>query len=136
MATHGKVKGRSDHGRYSSIPHSVLDSESYRMASGNAVKVLWRIYRQYNGSNNGDLSAPFSLAKSIRIGSETTWYRCINELIEAKLILCTRESMNQNPNGQCHLFAVTWQRIDPCKGKINCEPTATPPRKFSMEPKL
>lgn len=135
---HGKTKGRRDEGRYCALPHNVMDSESFSMLSGNAIKVLLCIYRQYNGNNNGDLSAPFSKAEDINIGSSSTWYKAIKELIAADLIMVTRESMKKyqgNPKGICTLFAVTWKKIDECKGKINCAPTLTPPRKFSLDAK-
>ena len=77
--SYGKAKGRSDFGGYITIPHNVLDSVSWRELSGNALKVLLAIYRQYNGRNNGDLCAPFSYAEKHRIGSETTWYKAIKE---------------------------------------------------------
>jgi hypothetical protein len=133
--SYSKKKGRSDGGRYCALPHSVIDSLSFSMLSGNAMKVLFCIYRQYNGNNNGDLSAPFSKAASINIGSQSTWYKAIEELKKADLIMVTRESMTRhkgNPHGLCKLFAVTWQNIDECQGKIDCSPTLTPPRKFSL----
>jgi hypothetical protein len=135
---HGKTKGRRDEGRYCAIPLNVMDSESFRTLSGNATKMLFFIYRQFNGRNNGDLSAPFSKAASINIGSQSTWYKAIKELIAANLIMVTRESMKKhqgNPHGLCTLFAVTWKKIDECNSKINCSPTLTPPRKFSLDAK-
>jgi len=134
--THGKAKGRRDAGGYMAIPHAVLDSDSFLTLSGIAMKVLICIYRQYNGRNNGDLCAPFSYAKALNIGSQSTWYNAIKELIEADLIRCTRNSLKKglgNPHGLCALFAVTWQNIDECKGKLDCSPTTTPPRKFSIK---
>ena len=108
------------------------------MCSGVAIKILLFIYLQYNGNNNGDLSAPFSKAASLHVGSQTTWYKAIKELIAADLIMITRDPIKKgfgNPHGLCALFAVTWQKIDECKGKINCAATLTPPRKFSLTAK-
>ncbi len=135
---HGKMKGRNDEGRYCALPHNVMDSTSFCKLSGNAAKVLLFIYRQYSGNNNGDLSAPFSKADSINIGSQTTWYEAMKELVAVDLIMVTRESMKKhqgNPHGLCTLSAVTWKKIDGCKGKLNCSPTLTPPRKFSLNAK-
>lgn len=137
--SYGKAKGRKDEGRYCALPHNVIESDSFCKLSGVALKVLLIIYRQYNGSNNGDLSAPFSKATTINIGSQTTWYRAIKELIKADLIMVTRDSMKKyqgNPHGLCTLFAVTWKKIDECNGKLNCSPTLTPLRKFSLDAKL
>lgn len=134
--SYGKAKGRKDKGGFCSLPHNVLDSDSYLALSGNSVKVLLFLLRQYNGRNNGDLSAPFSAAASLKIGSQSTWYKALKELIEADLIMVTRESMKKyhgNPHGLCTLFALTWRNIDECKGKLDCSPTLTPPRKFSRD---
>ncbi len=82
-----KAKGRSGkEAAFLGLPHSVLDSSDFGQLSGNAVKVLLSIARQYNGHNNGDLSAPGSKAKPNGIGSENTWYKAIKELIAADLI--------------------------------------------------
>lgn len=133
---HGKNKGRKDAGGFIAIPHAVLDSNSFLTLSGNAMKILFCIYRQYNGRNNGDLCAPFSYANALNIGSQTTWYNALKELQAAELITCTRNSIKKgfsNPHGLCALFAVTWRNIDECNGKLDCNPTTTPPRKFSLE---
>jgi hypothetical protein len=136
-ASYSKSKARKGSGGFITIPHVVLDSESYCMLSGNALKVLMAIYHQYKGGNNGDLCAPFSYAKKYRIASETTWYKSIKELIAADLILCTRDpiKLRNNAGGQCSLYAVTWRPINECKGKIDVSATTTPPRKFSLEKK-
>ena len=58
----------------------------------------------------------------------------VKELMEANLILRTREGKFQNPNSRCALYAITWRQIDECEGKdLEVCPTSTPPRKFSLE---
>lgn len=128
-----KIKGRSTSGSYLSLPHAVLDSDSYRQLRGAATKLLIMIASQYRGSNNGDLCAPFSYVKNWGIGSEATLSKAIKELMEANLIVRTRQPTRdrKNPHGQCSLYAVTWQPIDECKGKIDIEASAAPPRNFS-----
>ena len=36
----------------------------------------------------------------------------------------------QNPGARCALYAIAWQSIDECKGKIDVRPTLRPPRAF------
>lgn len=134
--SYSKSKGRSTKGGFILIPHAVLDSDSFKNLSGNAVIVLLHLIRSFKGNNNGDLSAPFSQAKHYGIGSQSTWYKAIAELINAGLILRTRDPVKKcagNPHGKCALFAITWQPINDCDGKLDVESTATAPRKFSME---
>jgi len=130
-----RIKGRKEKGRFTGIPHVVLDSRDYRRLSGTATKVLMMLCRQHNGYNNGDLSAPFSSAKQWGIGSQTTLSKALRELQAANLILRTRDPrrLRNNPQGQCSLFAMTWNNIDECGSKLDVSPTQTPPRKFGNE---
>jgi hypothetical protein len=58
----------------------------------------------------------------------------VKELMEANLIIRTREGKFQNPHSRCALYAMTWQKIDECEDKdLEIRPTATAPRKFSLE---
>ena len=60
--------------------------------------------------------------------------RSINALLDAGLIIRTRESYFQHPNNQCALYAVTWKPIDECPGKrLDSKSMVQPLRKFSME---
>ena len=55
----------------------------------------------------------------------------IKELIDANLILKTREGRFLNPGGRCALYAVTWQPIDDCFGKdLEVKATIKAPRSF------
>lgn len=120
-----KLKGRAENGTFAMLPHPVMDSEDFRALSGSALKVLLGLLRQFNGRNNGDLSATFKVAKSWGIGSKETLTHALNELQEREMILRTREGKFLNPGGQCALYAVTWRRIDECKGKLEVAATVT-----------
>ena len=121
--------------RYAGLPHVVLDSPSFRNLSATATRVLLVLLYQYNGINNGDLSAPLTYAKRWGIKSHTTLAKALRELQEADLIRRTRDPTKgrKSPHGQCALYAVTWQSLDECKGKHDLQPTITPLRKFSLE---
>lgn len=120
-------------GGFSGIPRMVMDHPDYINLSGNAVKLLNELARQYRGSNNGDLTTSYSILKSRGFKSKGTIERNRNELLNAKLIIKTREGRFSNPHGVCALYALSWQPIDECNGKLEIASTNTPPRKFSLE---
>jgi len=128
-----KSKGRKESGRFILLPLNVLDSQDFKALSGIAVKVLLNLLKQYNGSNNGDLSATFTLAKGWGLKSRTTLAKALRELQESNLIICTREGRFIKPGGCCSLYAISWKPIDECGGKLEVSHTITPPRKFSLE---
>ena len=120
-------------GGFSGIPRVVMDHPDYINLSGNAVKLLNELARQYRGKNNGDLTIAYSLLKQRGFKSKETIGRCRDELLNANMIIKTREGRFINPNGVCALFALAWQEINECNGKLEVSATATPPRKFSLE---
>jgi len=120
-------------GGFSGIPRIVMDHPDYINLSGNAVKLLNELARQYRGNNNGDLTTAYSLLKDRGFKSKGTIERNRNELLKAELIIKTREGRFTNPHGVCALYALSWQPIDECKNKLEVSPTTTPPRKFSLE---
>jgi hypothetical protein len=120
-------------GGFSGIPRIVMDHRDYINLSGNAVKLLNELARQYRGSNNGDLTTAYSLLRQRGFKSKGTIERNRKELIEARLIIKTREGRFTNPHGVCALYALSWQSIDECNNKLELAATITPPRKFSLE---
>ena len=121
-------------GRFISIPFVVLKSNDYRNLKPYAAKLLNLMLMQYNGNNNGDLSAAWSTMSVYGFKSKGTLQRSLNALLEADLIRKTRESYFQHPNNKCALYCVTWRSIDECPEKrLDMKATTTPPRKFSME---
>lgn len=129
----GKSKGRSEKGAFLALPHALLSHPDFRNLSGSALKVLIQLGSQYNGKNNGDLSASFTQAKKWGMNSRTTLAKALRELQERNLIVCTREGRFINPGGLCSLYAVTWKPIDECGGKLEVRATTTPPRKLTLE---
>ena len=134
MARKSNSRGRAKNGRYAGIPHSVMESESYWLSSGNALKLLLELVKQYNGRNNGNLSAAFSVLKSRGWRSKKTLSRCLTELLKRGLIVKTREGWFRNPGARCALYALTWLPIDECEGKdLELGPTRGPYRSFAVE---
>ena len=120
--------------RYAGIPHVVLESKSYISLPARANKLLLDVVYQYNGYNNGDLTVAWGFMEKRGWSSKDTLSNAVQDLVEADLIMKTRTGRFMNPGARCDLYAITWRAIDDCPGKdLEVAPTATPPRKFSLE---
>jgi hypothetical protein len=120
---------------FAGIPRSVMDSPDYKSLSGNAVKLLLELASQYRGYNNGDLTVANSILKNRGFNSKATITSKKGELLRAGMITETRKGRFINPGGACALYALTWQSIDECGGKLEVKPTNKPHRAFSAENK-
>ena len=126
-----KIKGRREEGTFVLIPHCVLDSPDYINLSCKSKVLLIDLARQYRGKNNGDLSAAMGVLRKRNWKRGATVCAAIKELIDANLILKTREGQFLNPGGRCALYAITWQPIDDCYGKdLEVKATIKAPRSF------
>ena len=129
-----KAKNRKESGRFAQLPHVVLNSADYISLSYKSKALLVDLVYQYNGKNNGDLTAALGFLKKRGWVRSATLSSAANELLEANLIIRTREGRFQNPYSRCALYAITWQPINECEGKdLEVRATSTPPRKFSLE---
>ncbi|WP_426176304.1 hypothetical protein [Massilia sp. TWR1-2-2] len=97
-------------GAFLAVPLAVLNSPKYRALSGSAVKLLFDIASQYNGKNNGDLSAAWKIMKPKGWRSEGTLDRAKKELLAAEFIDETRKG--QFPN-TCSLYGLTFKALNP-----------------------
>ncbi|EAQ96883.1 hypothetical protein [Congregibacter litoralis] len=119
-------------GGFGGLPKVVWKHPDYQQLSGNAVKLLMDFACQYDGSNNGDLSAAYSDLKKRGWRSKGTIAKALEQLIDAEMVIRTREGKFLNPGGTCALYALTWKSIDDCEGKnLEVKSTITPRRKFS-----
>jgi hypothetical protein len=118
-----KLKGRSDfEGGYALLPHRVHDSPNWQRLSGQAVKVLCAMNRQFNGRNNGDLCGARRTMQRYGFTRDTIEQR--RELVHYGFLHLTRQGgLNMGPS----LYAVTWLPIDDCGGKLDCPPTRVAP---------
>ena len=129
-----KIKNRKETGRFAQLPHVVLNSSDYIGLSYKSKALLVDLVHQYNGKNNGDLTAALGTLKARGWQRSATLTNAVKELMQANLVIRTREGKFQNPHSRCALYAMTWQQIDECEGKdLDVGPTSTPPRKFSSE---
>ena len=106
----------------------LLNSPDFMALKGNSIKLLIDIASQYNGRNNGDLCAALSVMRKRGWNSNQQLQKALKEIQERNLIVQTKQGgLNMGPN----LYAITWQPIDECGGKLDVEPSLFPPRKFS-----
>ncbi|GHE19992.1 helix-turn-helix domain-containing protein [Halomonas urumqiensis] len=130
MAKHGVAKTKWQ-GGYLALPKVVTDHDDFRALSPSAHKVLMALSTQYNGKNNGDLSATHTTMKGWGGMAHTTLGKALKELQQRQLIVKTRDAVIGRAGARCALYAITWQPIDPCDGKLDIADTNVPPRRWS-----
>ena len=130
-------KKRSSKGQFMRLPYEVIDSLDYLSLKPSPKQLLIDIFRQYNGRNNGDLSASFKLMQARGWTSKSTLKRALDGLLESGLIIKTREGWFQGQHSsRCALYAVTWLGIDVCPGKdLDLKANPRPLRTFTMDNK-
>ena len=118
-----RIKGRQTTNSFLSLPHHVLDHETFKTLSTRATKLLVDIAAQYRGNNNGDLSATLSLMRDRGWNSSDQLNKAKKELVEKDVLRVAR----QGGLNKCNLYALTWFPIDECKGKLDIASTTTAP---------
>lgn len=119
-------KGRRSTAPFLNIPKEVLSSEAYLSLGGWEVKLLVDIASQFNGKNNGDLTAAYSVMRERGWNSTGTLNKARKALLDAGLIQETRSGGRH----RCTLYAVTWRGINECKSKLDVKPTIAPSNLF------
>jgi DNA-binding transcriptional ArsR family regulator len=117
--SHGE---KGEKGGYAALYHCVTRSQAYIKLSAYAVKLLNDLLSQYNGSNNGDLGAAYTMMQKRGWKSKGTLSRSIKELLESGFIEVSR----QGGRHRCSLYALTFYAVDQCNGKIDIRPTTSP----------
>jgi hypothetical protein len=108
----------------------VLNHSDFISLSYTAKALLLDVGAQYNGFNNGDLCAAHSILKERGWKSNDTRTKALNELIAAGLLVQTKVGgLNAGP----HLYALTWQPIDECGGKLDIAATGKKPYRTFKE---
>jgi len=124
----GKSKPKSGP-RFFKLESRLVQSTGHRALSFVARVVLQELMAQYNGTNNGDLSAPRKTARNWGIGSPSTLQKALSELLSAGWIVQTRSSLFNRHGARCALFALAWLPINECPGKdLEIGPHNAPPR--------
>src|SRR6185295_7302592 len=110
-------------GRFLALPHAVLTSAAYLSLSPHGIKLLIDLGAQYNGTNNGDLSAAWKLMRPRGWRSEETLAKAKKELLRAQLIAETRKGGRPN---RTTLYGLTFFALDHCGDKLDIEPGGFP----------
>ena len=126
-----KTNGKQPTVRYKGflhLPHVVTGHADFIRLSGSALKLLIDIAQQYNGRNNGDLCASMTLMRERGWKSNSLLTRKTRELVNKGWIIQTKQGgMGLGPT----LYAITWQPIHDCGGKLEVAPTLEAPRQFN-----
>lgn len=95
-------------GRYTPIPHAVLDGKAFTGSSYRAKAMLFELLRQHSGDNNGHLHMSVSWLKRRGWTSTDGIQAAKRELMERHLIIRTKlGGLNAGPD----LYALTWLPI-------------------------
>lgn len=103
-----KLTGRAKGAPFLMLEHRISDSEEFGRLSGNAVKLLLELARQYRPGKNGDLSIAWSMLSERGWRSKATVQASKVELLSAGWIIETRKG----GKNRCSLFALTYYAID------------------------
>ena len=129
-------KGMAANGRklsmvsFAGIPRVVMDTEDLKSLGPSSVRLLLELAYQFKGKNNGDLTVALGVLKTKGWKTRATIDKAVKELLAKNLIICTRTGRFTNPGGVCSLYAIVWQPIDECRGKLEVAQTITAPRRF------
>ena len=74
------------------VTYDMLKHPNFRRLSADAVRVWLEIHRGYHGVNNGEISFSVQQAMHCLHSGSGRASKAINELIEARFIICTRDS--------------------------------------------
>lgn len=119
-------------GGFLALPSALLNCSKFRALSGNGVKLLLDIGSQFNGKNNGDLSAAWKVMHPKGWKSEATLNRAKQELLAAGFIAETRKGRLPN---LCSLYGITWQPLNPST-KLDIGPNGFPAGAWADLPRL
>ncbi len=117
-----KSKGRSGGPPpFVQVYYALLECPNYATLSPRAVKLLYDLYGQYRGHNNGDFTMAWSIMSTKGWNSKDQLNKARLELLQKGFIVQTRQGWNNH----CSLYGVTFQPIDECGGKLDMQPTRT-----------
>lgn len=100
-------------GRFTPIPHRVINSPAYQALSHTAARLLWDIASQYRGDDNGRLLAGYGFMSERGWKSSGTLYKARKELVELGFIYQTVQGHRPN---KASWYAITWWTLDKLNG--------------------
>jgi hypothetical protein len=120
-----RARGRRSHS-FIALPKDWLGSPQWAALDSFEVKLLIDLAAQYNGSNNGDLCASWSMMKRRGWRSSATLHKALRGLIENGWLELTR----QGGRHVASLYALTFWGIDPCGGKLDVAANPVPSHRW------
>lgn len=127
------ARDKRDTGGFVAIPLAVLEGRAFREASAYAKALLMDMAAQLRGDNNGDLSCTWKLMRERGWKSQETLHKAKQELLDRGLIFETRKGCRPN---KASLYAVTWQALDHCGGKLDITAAAFPRGAYKLMDEL
>ncbi len=114
-----KATGKGKPYSFIQLPKHILDSDEYTELTAFEVKLLIDLFSQFNGKNNGDFCAAWSIMARKGWKSRDTKDRALQGLLYTRFIQKTK----QGGKHKASLYAVTWLPINDCKGKLDVKST-------------
>lgn len=119
---HRKITEKREAGGYVALGSHFLRSRTCATLGSLASKLLLDLLSQYNGTNNGDLCATWTLMKDRGWRSKSSLEKALRELLQKGVI----EKSRQGGRHKASLYALTMFAIDECKGKLDIAATSRP----------
>lgn len=116
------AQDKRESGGFVPFPSVVLRSKSYALLGPHAVKLLNDLMAQYQGDNNGDLCAAWTLMKERGWKSRDTLQKALKGLLAGEWLVVAR----QGGRHVASLYAITFFNVDPCGGKLDIVATHRP----------
>lgn len=93
-----------------SIPHRMLNHPNFVSLTPLELKLLIDVWSQYNGRNNGSLTASMSLMQKRGWSSTGSLYKALSSLKKKGFFVVTKQG--KKIKGDATLLAATWEGID------------------------
>lgn len=106
---------------YAPIDHTVIDSPAFADLSGQAVRLLTIVARQWDGYNNGRLHASYSYCRQRGIGSPKTLQDALSSLIAHGLLYRTRCHGFIEGKNIPATYALTWRPLTKNRKGLWCD---------------
>ena len=91
------------------VPFAMLKHPNFRRLSADAVRVWLEMHLGYYGINNGEIGFSVQQAMDCLHSGSGRASKAINELIEARFIICTRDSSFYMKTGRAREWMLTTQ---------------------------
>lgn len=121
-------RDKREPGLFVTVGRQFLRSTTLATLSPYAAKLYLDLLAQYNGFNNGDLCAAWTVMQKRGWRSKATLYKALQELLQSDVVMLTR----QGGRHKASLYALTQYAINDCDGKLDVAPTSHPPRTWLL----